>query len=157
MMTGKLSMIENFNPLLYASTFTTIYILLTLYMLRKPSSRVPLYRLSILVAVIGFIVINFLTTLPTFIVIENLTYATLLSIALIFSDGRGGRLLSLLLSMFVAGRVSRSIIGSDGTLQPYALRHIPLELHLVFIGLASWILIAMQRNPLLELPEPKED
>ncbi len=140
-----------------ASATITFYFLLLILALRKPGSRLPLYRLSVILAIIGFVSINFMAELPRFLVAENLTYAVLFTLSLVFSDGKGGKLLSLLLSMFAAGRVSRSIVSPDGRVMDLAAQHIPLEVHLLFIGILSWILLATPSGieKLLEdLPEP---
>jgi hypothetical protein len=142
-----------------ASVTVTVYFLLLILALRRPGSRLPLYRLFVILAIIGFVTINFIAELPGFLVAENLTYAVLFTLSLVFSDGKGGQLLSLLLSMFAAGRVSRSIISPDGKVMDLAAEHIPLEVHLLFIGILSWILLATPRGieKLLEdFPEPSE-
>ena len=135
------------NMGLVTGVIVGIYFLLLLLALRNPGSRIPLFRLSVIIVIVGFVVINFLVSLPKFIVAENLTYSVLFTISLVFSDGRGGKLLSMLLSMFIAGRISGSILSSAGKIEPLAVNHILLEVHLIFIGIISWILLAMPKTP----------
>ena len=140
-----LGMIEE-NIVLVAGVIIGIYLLLLILALRKPGARIPLYRLSVILIIVGFVAINFLMQLPKVIVAENLTYATLFTISLVFSDGKGGKLLSMLLSMFIAGRISRSILTPRGSIMPLTVNHILLEVHLIFIGIISWVLLSMPRN-----------
>ncbi|MCE4607186.1 MAG: hypothetical protein F7B59_07665 [Desulfurococcales archaeon] len=134
------------NTGLVTGTIIAAYFLLFLLALRNPGSRAPLFRLSVIIVIVGFVVINFLASLPKFVVAENLTYAVLFTISLVFSDGRGGKLLSMLLSMFIAGRVSGSILSSAGNMEPITVSHILIEVHLLFVGVISWILLTMPKT-----------
>jgi hypothetical protein len=123
-----------------------VYFFILLLALRKPGARIPLFRLSVILVIVGFVAINFLVSLPKFLVAENLTYATLFTISLVFSDGKGGKLLSMLLSMFVAGRISGVILTPEGKVEALTVSHILLEVHLIFIGIISWVLLAMPKD-----------
>ncbi len=75
--------------------------------------------------------------LPTFIIVENLVYAAVyLAGAALYRDPRV-RLAVALVAAFNAGRVSRSIVTSVGTMGELALQHLPLFLGLLALALVS--------------------
>lgn len=91
-------------------------------------------ELMLALTVIGYIGINFVAQLPTFLIGENLAYAimysVLLYLILIDKFDKAKIPLAIVLS-FNLGRVSRSIIEPSGSLHPLAMAHIPLMLVLV--------------------------
>ena len=93
------------------------------------------YLLALLV--IGYIGINFIAKLPLFLIGENITYATIYAIFLIYMEKKGyeKQTLSLLATIlgFNIGRVSRSIISPTGRIEHLALQHIPLIGYLIIV------------------------
>ena len=97
------------------------------------------YLLTLLV--IGYIVINFIAKLPLFLIGENIAYATIYAVFLIYMEKKGyeKQTLSLLATIlgFNVGRVSRSIISPKGQIEYLALQHIPLIGYLIIVLAAA--------------------
>ncbi len=82
--------------------------------------------LSLLVA--SHIGINFVARLPVFLIAENIVYTVLYAIALygLKRNTRWSYKLASIVTLFEAGRVSRSIVSPWGVVGGLALQHIPL-------------------------------
>lgn len=83
-------------------------------------------QLLFVVLIGGYIGINFFADLPLFLVGENLAYAGLYALGLLYINRRPVVILLIVLSAFNAGRVSRSVIEPSGELAPIAMGHLPL-------------------------------
>lgn len=90
---------------------------------------------SILIA--GYILINIAVDLPLFLFLQNITYAALYAITILTLYRRGDPAPLAALSLFNLGRVSRSIIGPDGSIGRLALEHIPLFTLIALVSILS--------------------
>jgi hypothetical protein len=96
--------------------------------------------------ILGYIFINFGADLPRFLIGENLTLATAYAILiyLILAGNRAGQPLTLFVSAFNAGRVSRSIVSPRGELGELALQHVPLLSLILLVSIISLYLILIE-------------
>ncbi len=101
-----------------------------------------------LILLIGFIAINLVAQLPSFLVAENLLVALTIAIGLLFTRIKPALGLSTLvfISIFYAGRISRSVITSSGSLAPMWDAHAPVALLLAVLGLLSLIVLIRGRG-----------
>lgn len=98
-----------------------------------------LASISYIGADITFLILDIIPSF--FILIENITYSIvyILSSLLILKGKKVGILLTIITASFNAGRVSRSIIGTLGEIQPLALMHIPLLVGLIILTYTALI------------------
>ncbi|BAN89551.1 hypothetical protein [Aeropyrum camini] len=104
--------------------------------------------LAILLA-LGFVAFDLNSLLsgpriPVFILVENLAYAVLLAAPAIVYRSPASPTVIALASAFAAGRVSRSVVTSTGTLGDLAIPHFPLLLALTVLALMA--AVAMNRR-----------
>ncbi len=110
--------------------------------------------LNILLAllVLGYIGINFVASLPAFLIGENITYAVLYGLILFLSYRNGYKntyLLALTTILGInIGRVSRSIISPRGEVEYLALEHIPLISFLVLVLVTTLVIFYRRLNKL---------
>ena len=95
-----------------AERFLTIYLKIILFLM-----------------VIGYLAINLATTLPLFLIGENLLYAIGYGLGLLWITRNGKKIFYNYLSVvssFNLGRLSRSIVEPTGEIAPLAFAHLPL-------------------------------
>ncbi len=87
-------------------------------------------------AFIGFLSVNFIVPLTQFIVFENVLYSLIFLVSLILSlkDKSKASLIAFSSSLFIAGRISRSIIDSEGLLASLWLDHLPVAISLLILA-----------------------
>jgi len=102
--------------------------------------RIEVALIALLIA--AYIGINLGPDLPRFLIAENLTLAAAYTavLYLILAGSQWGQPLTILLSAFNAGRVSRSIIGPRGEIGELALQHIPLLALILAVSIIALIL-----------------
>lgn len=89
---------------------------------------------------LGFTLVAY-KVLPYFIVVENVVWAILYSIALVALHYKGLSWPLLAIAAFNAGRVSNAIVTSTGEVGRLALQHIPLfSLLLVLVILSAYVI-----------------
>lgn len=96
---------------------------------------------SILIA--GFIAINIVVPLPTFLITENIFVAVAIAMGLFLVRVRVGLGSSILIfvALFYAGRISRSVVTPSGALAPMWEAHAPVTLLLVLLGILSLLML----------------
>lgn len=95
-----------------------------------------LLRILLGILIAGYVGINFVVDIPIFLMGENLTYAVLYAIGLVYLSKRYAVIFLIALTAFNAGRLSRTIIEPTGEIGSLALQHLPLLLLiLVVLGL----------------------
>ncbi len=101
-------------------------------------TRLLIFGIAIIL-IIGFLFINFITSLPLFLVCENLIIASLLTIGLIlyFKKFRISSYILLITSLIYSGRISRSVISPEGNLQPLWEPHLIVVILLMILGFLS--------------------
>lgn len=99
-----------------------------------------LWILSLLL-IAGFLFINVVVSLPSFLVAENLLVALFIVAGLLFTRVRPALGFSILVfvSLFYAGRISRSVITVSGSLAPMWDAHAPVAVLLALLGVLSLI------------------
>lgn len=112
--------------------------------------RLPLVLLWIvaLLLIIGFIAINLVVPLPSFLVAENLLVAFVIAAGLLSMRIRPVIGISILIfvSLFYAGRISRSVINTSGSLAPMWDAHAPVAVLLAVLGILSLIVLVTRRG-----------
>jgi len=105
-------------------------------------ARIEIAAIALLV--LGYIAINIAADLPKFLIAENLVLATLytLAAALIATSHRAGQPLTLFISAFNAGRVSRSIVTPRGEIEELALQHVPLLALILVVSIIALAILA---------------
>ena len=102
---------------------------------------VTIFRLMTILLIVGYLAINLVADLPKFLIIQNLVYAIAYSLLLYLtwtsSHNYYYYFAFSFLAAFNAGRVSRSIIGPDGTIMDLAVEHVPLFTWVLAVGLLS--------------------
>ena len=105
--------------------------------MRNHETSDKLFLILIIMLIIGYISVNFLVKLPTFLILENISYAIAYSAIFLFElkhQGEGKHMIFLLTLLgFNIGRVSRSIISPSGLVGTLAFEHIPLLIFLFIV------------------------
>ena len=98
----------------------------------------------IIVLIAAYIAINVFADLPRFLVAENiaLALAYAASLVLILRGNSAGQPLTLFVSAFNAGRVSRSIVSPRGEIQELAVQHIPLLALILLVSIIALVILA---------------
>jgi len=92
-------------------------------------------------AFLGFVIVDLIAVLPPFLAFENLVYASIFIICLILFFSKysiASYSLAMISSLFIAGRVSRSIISSDGNLLALWQNHVVVLIILLIIASISF-------------------
>lgn len=92
---------------------------------------------------IGFIAINFLVPLPSFLIAENFSVTVALIIGTILLSNKlvtGASVLTIA-SLLYLGRISRSVVTPYGTLAPLWETHVPVVLLLTVLGILSLLVL----------------
>lgn len=71
-----------------------------------------------------FLTVDFVAALPLFLFFENLFYSAFFILLAIYSNNKISNLATIIISSFVIGRMSRSIIDFTGSLNLLAKEHI---------------------------------
>ncbi|HLI46424.1 MAG TPA: hypothetical protein VKU94_04455 [Geobacterales bacterium] len=102
--------------------------------------RTVLFPVLNALAALGFVLVDMIAPLPTFLILENLVYSVLFAITIILyftSSQKVSYLMASIISLFIAGRISRSVISSDGTLLGLWQEHFVAVLLLLIIAFIS--------------------
>jgi hypothetical protein len=89
----------------------------------------------------GFIFVDFVAPLPSFLFFENLFYASIYAIIILLllsKNFKSAYMIGISFSLFIAGRISRSIIATDGSLLGLWQEHLAISLFLLFIASISF-------------------
>ncbi|MCE4628228.1 MAG: hypothetical protein F7C34_03665 [Desulfurococcales archaeon] len=94
--------------------------------------------------IIAYLAINLVADLPRFLIGENLALALAYaaSLTLILRGYSAGQPLTLFVSAFNAGRVSRSIVSPRGEVQELALQHVPLLALILLVSIIALVVLA---------------
>lgn len=117
-------------------------------MLIKHRLLLALLWVVALLLIIGFVAINFIVQLPSFLVAENLLVALIIAIGLLSTRIKPtlGLSILILISIFYAGRISRSVVTVTGSLAPMWDAHAPVAFLLAVLGILSLIALIISRG-----------
>jgi len=92
------------------------------------------------IVMLGFIFVDLVAPLPRFLFFENLLYASIygiITLLLLSKYFQSAYILGIISSLFIVGRISRSIIATDGSLLELWQEHLAISLFLLFIASIS--------------------